>query len=70
MESGVINTDQKQSTIETKTNSSQYAEWILNKIAKATKETFTWLKWIFQGFRIYFVWNSSFKGIESTILAA
>ena len=64
MESGVINTGQKQSTIESKKTSSHYAEWILNKIAKATKETFTGLKGLFQRFRIYFVWNSSFKGIE------
>ena len=40
---------------------SQYAEWILNKIAKATNETFTGLKCMLQGFRICFVLNPSFR---------
>ena len=34
---------------------SQYAEWTLNKIAKATNETFTGLKCMLQGLKIYFV---------------
>ena len=34
---------------------SQYAEGILNKTAKAINETFTGLKLMLQGFRIYFV---------------
>ena len=34
---------------------SQYAERILNKTAKAINETFTGLKFMLQGFRIYFV---------------
>ena len=33
----------------------QYAERILNKIAKAINETFAGLKLMLQGFRIYFV---------------
>ena len=44
----------------------QCAERIFNKIAKALNETFTGLKLMLQGFRIYFVWNPSIKGIEST----
>ena len=37
------------------TNTSQYAERILNKTAKAINETFAGLKLMLQGFRIYFV---------------
>ena len=48
----------------------RYAEWIFNRIAKATNETFTGLKCMFQGLRIYFVRNSNFKGKESTTYAA
>ena len=33
----------------------QYADWVLNKIGKATNKTVTGLKCMFQGFRIYFV---------------
>ena len=44
----------------------QYAERILNKIAKAINETFAGLKLMLQGFRIYFFQNPSIKGIEST----
>ena len=33
----------------------QCTEWILNEIAKATNETFTGLKCMFQGLKIYFV---------------
>ena len=34
---------------------SQCVEWILNEIAKANNKTFTGLKFMLQGFRIYFV---------------
>ena len=44
----------------------QYAERILNKIAKAINETFAGLKLMLQGFRIYFFRNPSIKGMEST----
>ena len=43
-----------------------YVQRILNKIIKPFKETFAGVKGMFQGFRIYFVWNPSIKGIEST----
>ena len=46
-------------------NSAQYAEWIVNEIAKATNKTLTGLDCMLQRFRIYFLWNPSFKGIES-----
>ena len=40
---------------ETFEGKTQCAEWILDKIAKATNKTFTGLKCMFQGFRIYFL---------------
>ena len=36
-------------------NGTQYAEWVLNEIAKATNETFIGLKCMLHGFRIYLV---------------
>ena len=48
------------------TRGTQYAERILNKIAKAINETFAGLKFMLQRFRIYFFRNPSIKGIEST----
>ena len=49
-----------------RTDSSQYAERILNKIAKPFNETFTGLKCMLQGFRICFNQNPRLRGIEST----
>ena len=45
---------------------SQYAEGILNKIAKPLNETFTGLMCMVWGFRICFICNPRLKGIEST----
>ena len=40
----------------------QHAEWDLNRIEKTFDGTFTGWKSMYQGFRIYFVWNPRLKG--------
>ena len=47
-------------------NSAQCAEKILNEIAKAINETFTELKCMLLGLRIYFVQNTRLNNTEST----
>ena len=42
------------------------AERIFDEILKSINKTYIESKFIFQGFRIYFVWNPRIKGIEST----
>ena len=52
-----------------KSYKSQYAESVLNEIAKYINKTLPGWKSMLQEFQIHFAWTTKLKGIESTIYA-